>query len=162
MKRYILAIILSLCCASLFPIEFENLRVHLGHPRDIPSNGAGTFAPSISNRGDAALHNLKLSVKYNDDLLIILGRQKIYTLEPGETVRVTMEISNNHSHFFNRNTLVTLNIINEDYESNFRFGFTIRPVENFWFFVILSLAALMVFLFIIVYIKANKGEKNAG
>jgi len=162
MKRYIFAIILSLCCTYIFSIEFENLRVHMGHPRDIKSNGAETFTLSISNRGDAALYNLELSVIYNDDLIIVLSQPKIAVLESGETIRVNMEIINNRSYFFDRNTLVILNITNEDYESNFRFMFTIRHIENFWFWVILSLAAIMIFLFIIVYIKANKGEKNAG
>jgi len=162
MKRYILAIILTLCCASLFSIEFENVRVLLGHPRDIQSNSAETFTLSISNRGAAALHNLELSVIYNDDLLIVLGQPRIDTLEPGETVRMTMEIVNNHSRFFDRNSLVIVTMVNEDHESNFRFTFTIRAIENFWFFVILSVAATMAVLFIIVYIKADKGEKNAG
>jgi len=162
MKRYILTVILSLCCASLFPAEFENLRVHLGHPREIPSNGTGAFDLRISNRGNAALHNLELAANRNDDVLVVFSQPKINTLEPGETVRVTMEISNNHSYFFDRTTLVTLTVANEDHVSTFRFMFTIRSVENFWFFVIVSFAALMIVLFIIIYIKANRGEKNAG
>jgi len=162
MKRYILAIILSLFCTYIFSIEFENIRVHVSHPRDIQSNSVETFTLSINNRGDAALYNLELSVIYNDDLIIILSQPKIDTLGPRETARITMEISNNNSHFFDRNTLVIVNIANEEYESNFHFGFTIRAIENFWGLVILALAAIMIFLFIIVYIKASKGEKNAG
>jgi len=162
MKRYIAAVILSLCCASLFSVEFENVRVLLGHPRDIQSNSTETFTLSINNRGDTALFNLELSVTYNDNLLIVLDQPKIAALEPGETVRITMEIVNNHSRFFDRNSLVIVTMANEDHESNFRFTFTIRAVENFWFFVILALAAIMAVLFIIVYIKADKGEKNAG
>ena len=162
MKRYILVIILSLCCASLFSIEFADLRVHLGMPRDIPSNGTGRFELRISNRGDTALHNLELAARHDDDLLVVFRQPKINTLEPGETVRVIMEISSNHSHFFDRNTFVALTVANESYESNFHFRFTIRSVENFWSLVILSLAAVVMFLFIIVYIKTNKGEKNAG
>jgi len=162
MKRYILTVILLLFCTYLFSIEFENVRVHLGHPRNIQSNSVETFALSISNRGNAALHNLELSVIYDDDLIIVLSQQKIDTLEPGETVRLTMEISNNHSHFFDRNSLIIFSIANEDHESNFRFGFTIRAIENFWIWIILALASIVVVLFIIVYIKADKGEKNAG
>ena len=162
MKRYILTIILSLFCTYIFAIEFENIRVHLSHPRYIQSNDVETFVLSISNRGDTALHNLELSVRYNDNLLIVLGQQKIDALEPAETVRIPMEIINNHSHFFDTNTLVTLTIANEDYASNFRFSFTIRAIENFWGLVILSLASIMVVLFIIIYIKADKGEKNVG
>ena len=162
MKRCLLVIIVSFCCVSLFPTEFENLRVHLGQTRDVPSNGAATFTLRINNRGSAALHQLELSVRYNDDLQVVLGRYIIDTLEPGETIGVTMEIANNRSHFFDRNTPITLIIANEDHENTFSFRFTIRPVEHFWLWAIVSLAAVMTVLFIIVYIKANKGEKNAG
>jgi len=165
MKRYILTIILSLFCTYLFSIEFDNLRVHLGslgRQRDIQSNSTETFDLSINNRGDAALHNLEISLTYTDDLIIVLSGQKVSALEPGETVRLTMEIINNHRYFFDRPALVIVTIANEDYASDFRFGFTIRAIENFWLGVILTLAALMIFLFIIVYIKADKGEKNAG
>ena len=162
MKRYILTIALLLCCTALFPVEFENLRVHLGTPRDIPSNGTGTFELRISNRGDAPLHHLELTARYNDDVLVVLGQSQINALEPGETVRVGMEITSNRNHFFDRNTFVTLTVANEDRAGTFRFRFTIRPVENFWGLAILSLAALMIVLFIIIYIKANRGEKNAG
>ena len=161
MKKYILSIILLLFCTYIFSMEFENIRVHLSHPRYMQSNSIETFTLSINNRGDAALHSLELSVTCNDDLLVVLSRQKIDFLEPGETVRITVEISNSHSHFFDRNNLVAFNITNEDYAGNFSFRITIRAIENFWFLVILSLAALMIVLFIIVYIKTNKGEKNA-
>jgi len=164
MRRPILTVILLLFCTYMFSMEteFENLRVHMGTPRDIPSNGTGTFELRINNRGDAALHNLELSAMYDDDLLVVLGQPKINTLEPGETVRVTMEITSNRSHFFDRHTFVTLTIADEDHAGNFRFRFTINPVENFWFFAVLALASAMIVLFIIVYIKADKGEKNAG
>ena len=162
MKRYGLAIILSLCCSFLFSMEFENIRVHLCFPRTIPSNNIQTLILSISNRGDVAIHNLELSVTHSDDLTIVLNRSGIDTLEYGRTVRVTMEVSSNRTHFFDKNTLVMVNIANEDYESNFRYTFTITAIENFWLLIILSLAIIIIVLFIVVYIKANKGEKNAG
>jgi uncharacterized membrane protein len=162
LKKNILAIILLLFCTYIYSIEFQNVGVNLSSPRNIGSNSVETFVLSISNRGNATLYNLELSVIYNDDLIIALAQTRVYSLEPRETVRIDMEIINNSRYFFDKETFVILRMLNEEYESNFRFRFVIRSIENFWFFAILSLASVIICLFIIIYIKVNKGDRNAG
>ncbi|MCL2381030.1 MAG: hypothetical protein FWC64_05485 [Treponema sp.] len=165
LKRSILTIILLSFCAYVYATEFPSVFVNIS-PRIIRSNSVETFELTISNRRSfgnreiPTLYNLELSVEHNDDLIVTLSQTRIDFLEPGDNFRINMEITNNHKFFFDEVTFITVNVSNEDYESSFPLRFTIRQVENFWFFVILT--SMVIGLFVIIYIKANKREKNAG
>jgi uncharacterized membrane protein len=162
MKKMGLMIVLLLFCTNIYSSEFSNLNVNLSSPRNIRSNGIETFELRLNNRGDTALYNINFTIIYNDDLEISLSKMQINTLEPRENIILYMEIINNNRYIFDKETLISVRISNEEHENNYRYRFTIKPIENFWLFVILSLTLTIVFIFITIYIKINKGEKNAG
>jgi len=167
MKNNILKIILLLVCTYIHSMEFAGVSTNIT-PQNIGSNSAEIFELAITRRRFAgaaerpAFYNLELSVAHDDRLRITLDQTRIDSLEPGDNIRINMEIINNYSFFFNESTIITINMSNEDYQRSFQHRFTIRAVENFWLFVILILTLMLICVFIIIYVKTNKEEKNAG
>jgi ATP-dependent Zn protease len=162
LKKSLLIVIFLLIYTHIHSVDFTSLSVGLSNPRNIRSNNIENFVINVWNRGDTVINNLELSVTHNEYLISVLDQTRIDTLEPRETVRINVEISNNLNYFFDKNTYLSVKIFNEEHESNYSFRLTIKPIENLWFFIILSLMSIIIFLFIIVYIKLNKGEKNVG
>jgi uncharacterized membrane protein len=161
-KKYALITVLSLFCVLLYAEETVNIRAGIYSPKIIKSNGKETFDLSITNGESMAMNDLMLLVSNDGDLEIILDKIKIDTIEPKETVIVNMEIINTQKYYFSKDTLVTLKISNNQFTKDFSYKFTIKPVEKFWFFVIISIVTILIVLFVFIFIKINKGEKNVG
>jgi uncharacterized membrane protein len=162
MRKRVLAIILTLFCSYIYAAERENIVVDLGFPRDIESGEKGLFSLRIKNFESVTLHDLELSVSSDDILEITLDKIKIDSITPNETITVNMEIINNQRYYFSKDTFVTLKISNNEFTKDTRFRFTLKPVKNFWFSIIMSIALIAAVLFIVIFIKINKGEENAG
>ena len=162
MKRRFLTILLLLLCTHINSTEFQAIFIDLGRPRNIRSNSAKTFELTVDNRGNTPFRNLELSTVHSDDLLVNLDITRIDSLEPGGRVRINMEVINNHTSFFDEQTTITVTVSNEDHNRSFHHRFTIKPVENFWLFVILTLTLIVICLFILIYVKASIRGKNAG
>ena len=162
MKKYAVIVVLSLLCTYIYAEEIPNINVSLSYLRNIKSNGKEYIDSSIKNNENIAFYNLELSVLNDDNLEIILDKKRIAKLEPNETITVNMEIINNYKYYFSKDTFITFKISNDEFTKDIRYKFTIKPVKNFWFFVIMSVALITTILFIIIFIKINKGEENAG
>jgi uncharacterized membrane protein len=166
--KYALTIIFFLFCTYVYSIETPNnietpsIRVHFTYPRTINSNGKKSFIIDIYNDGDIALYNLKLSTSNKDNLEITLDKTKIEKIEPKETIQLNMEIINSDKYYFSKDTIITLKISNDEFSKDAWDKFTIKPIDNFWRFIIISVALLLSILFIVIFIKTNKGEENAG
>jgi len=160
--KYALAIIFSLFCTYAYSIETPNIELNISSPRNIKSNGRESFDLSIYNRENTALYNLDLSAFNNNNLEIILDKIKIEKIEPKETIKINMEIINNNKYYFNEKILITLKISNDEFSKDNRYSFIIKPVDNFWRFIIISVALLLSVFFILIFIKTSKGEENAG
>ena len=162
MVKKIFFLILFFSSVQVFSVEFVNLSVTLGYPRQIRSNGTGTLDITLNNRGSAAFHNLELSVLFDDDLEISLNQSRISVLEPGETIRINLDIASNNRHIFNNEANFTFKVQNEENESNFRYRLTLLPIENFWTITVIFFALFIVIIFALIYVKVNKEELNAG
>ena len=164
--KYALAIIFLLFCTYVYSAETSNetpnIKVNFTYPRNINSNGTKSFIISIHNREDTALYNLKLSASNKDNLEITLDKTKIEKIEPDETIQVNMEILNSNKYYFKKDAVITLNISNDEFSKDAWDSFTIKPVDNFWRFIIISVALLLSVSFIVIFIKTSKGEENAG
>jgi len=154
-------VVLLLFCSIIYATE-ANIRL-IGHfQRDIKSNDKTTFSIYFENNGNDTLYNLELSALNDDNLNIIFDMVKINRIEPKEQLQINVEINNKKKYYFDKETFITYRISNNEYSNTFRHRYTIKPVENFWFFTILSIALSLTILFIIIYIKLDKGEKNVG
>ena len=162
MVKKIFFLILFFSSVQVFSAEFENLSVNLGYPRQIRSNESGTVEITFNNRGSIAFHNLQLSVFFDDDLDIKLNESWISVLEGGEIQRINLEITSKNRHIFNNEAQFSLRVQNDEYESNFRYRLVLLPMENFWTITVIFFALFIIFIFVIIYIKVNKGELNAG
>jgi uncharacterized membrane protein len=121
-----------------------------------------SFIIDIYNDGDIALYDLVLSTSNKDNLEITLDKTRIKKIEPKETIQVNMEITNSDKYYFSKDAIITLNISNDEFSKHAWDTFTIKPVDNFWRFIIISVALLLSILFIVIFIKINRGEENAG
>jgi len=162
MKKIVLAVAFLLLFMSMHAAESANLRIYLNYPRNITSNGKTNFSFDIRNEEDKALNNLEISMSSENGLEVSLDRSIIGAIRPGETVTVNVEIVNNRKYYFSEETFVTLIVSNDEYFNSNRYRFTIKPVENFWVILIASIASLLTVLFIVLFIRLNKGEENAG
>ena len=160
MKRRILTIILSLFCTYIYAEEIPNINVSLGYSRNIKSNGKEFIDFGIKNYENIVFYNLELSVLNDDNLEIILDKKRIAELWPDETITINMEIINNCKYYFSKDTFITFKISNDEFTKEIRYKFTIKPVEKFWFLIILSIALIITILFILIFIKISKGEEN--
>ena len=162
MMKYMLTLILLLFCTYIFAAEAADIRVNLSSPREIKSNEKKAFELSIYNVGNIVLHNLELSVFNDDGLEIILNETRIDSIESKETIIIYMEIINNNTYYFSKETSIALKISNDEFTKDFGYKLTIKPIENFWFFTILAVASIVTILFIIIFITLNRGEENVG
>jgi len=161
--KYALAIIFSLFCTYAYSTEdIPYIKVNFSYPRNISSNGKTSFIININNKEDKALYDLELSTSTKEDLEITLDIIKIERIEPNEVIQVTMEIVNNNKYYFSKDVIITLNISNDEFSKDAWDSFTIKPVDNFWRLIIISVALLLSVFFILIFIKTNKGEENAG
>ena len=163
MKKITILILLLLPCMSLFSNQFPELSVYFpGNPRNIHSNVRNVFAISFSNsRTGITYENIVLSVEYEGHLEISLDRSRIDIINPGESLTVYMEVINDRNYFFDEPTYISVRISNEDNERIISNRFTIKTMENFWLYVISSFSVVLILIFIVLYIKLNKGEENA-
>jgi uncharacterized membrane protein len=160
--KYMLMLILLLFCTYAFAAETTDIKVSLDYPREIKSNEKKLFELNVYNGENIVLHDLELSVLDHDDLEITLNKTRIDSIEPKETVIIYMEIITNNTYYFDKDTTIALKISNNEFTKDFGYKLTIKPVENFWFFIILAIALMLTILFIIIFIKLNRGEENAG
>jgi uncharacterized membrane protein len=158
--KYAFIIIFLLFCIYAYSTETPNIRVSYSYPTNIKSNKV-SFILSIYNNEDTALYDLKLSAFNDNNLEIILDKIKIEKIEPKEIIKINMEIINNNKYYFSKNVFITLNISNDEFSKDDRNRFTIKPVDNFWRFIIISVALILSVLFTVIFIKTNKGEENA-
>jgi uncharacterized membrane protein len=154
--------ILLLFCTYISVAETADIRVRLISSQEIKPNEKKTLVLSIHNDENMALHDLELSVLNDDDLEITLNKTRIYSIEPKETVMIDMEVTTTNTYYFDKDTFIALKISNDEFAKDFRYKLTIKPVENFWLFMILSIALIITILFVIIFIKLNRGEENAG
>jgi hypothetical protein len=159
--KYVLTIIFLLSCSYAYSTEKPNIEFNLSFPRNIKSNGREMFDLGIYNKEDTTLYNLDLSAFNDNNLEIILDKIKIEKIEPKETIKINMEIINNNKYYFSKKASITLKISNAEFSKDYRCGFTIKPVDNFWRFIIISVALLLSVSFTVIFIKINKGEENA-
>jgi uncharacterized membrane protein len=145
----------------VYSIETPNIKVNFSYPRNIKSNGKSSFIISIYNNEVITLYNLELSTSNENNLEISLDKIKIEKIEPKETVHINMEIINSNKYYFNKDVIITLNTSNNEFSKDDWDSFTIKPVDNFWRFIIISVALLLSVSFTVIFIKTNKGEENA-
>jgi uncharacterized membrane protein len=162
MKKYALIVILTLLCTYIYAEEITQIRLYLNSPREIRSNEKKTGELEISNEGNIVLHDLELTVLSGDILEVNLDRTRIDTIKPNERIFINMEIINNHRYYFSKDAFITLKISNDEITKENRYKFTIEPVKNFWFSIIMLIALITIISFIVIFIKINKGEENAG
>ena len=164
MRKRVLTVILALFCAYTYAAEMADMSVSvdLSFPREIKSGEKGLFSFRIKNYENIALHDVELSVSSDDILEITLDKTKIDSIKPNETITVNMDIINNYRYYFSKVTFVTLKISSNEFAKDIRYQFTIQPVKNFWFFMIISIASIITVLFVVIFVKINKGEENAG
>jgi uncharacterized membrane protein len=159
--KYALTIIFSLFCTYAFSIETPDIKVSYSYPRNIKSNGKESFILSIYNNEDTALYDLELSTFNDNNLEITLDKLKIGKIEPKETIKINMEIINSNKYYFSKKVFITVKISNEEFSKDDQYSFTIKPVDNFWRLIIISVALLSSVSFTVIFIKTNKGEENA-
>jgi len=163
MKKYILVIILLLFCSVVYAEKKAKIMVYDGYPTNIKSSGKTIRTIDIANNEKEALYDLEVSLLNDDNLEITLDGVKIVKIdkiEPNEQFRIKLEINNERKYYFDKEIWITYKISNDEYYNEFRRFYTIKPVENFWFFTILSIGLVLVVIFIIIFIKLNKGENN--
>jgi uncharacterized membrane protein len=154
-------VVLLLFCSTIYATE-ANIRL-IGHfQRDIKSNDKTAFSIYFENNGNDTLYNLELTALNDDNLDIMFDMVRINRIEPKEQLQINVEINNDKKYYFDTDTFITYKISNNEYSNVFRYRYTIKPVENFWFFTILSISLLLIILFIVLFIKLDKGEKNVG
>jgi uncharacterized membrane protein len=128
--------------------------------KNIKSNGREFHNFYIINYDDSTFYNLELSVINDDNLEIIMDKNRIAKLEPSDRFAINMEIINNNKYYFKKDIFITIKISNDEFTKNIRHSFTIKPVEKFWLFTILSIALILTVLFVLIFIKINQGEEN--
>lgn len=159
MRVFVLSVFFTLVCTYIYPI---NISAYLNWPRNVRSSGSDFFELTITNNENIALYNLELFVSNDENLEVILDKQNIIKLDPKEAVKINMEIVNKNKYYFSKETFVRLKISNDEYSTSIGYKLIIKPVENFWLFFILSVSLLLTLVFVIIYIKINKGEKDVG
>ena len=162
MKKYFLLFILALLCSYIYAEEKVNIRMNMISPQKFKSNGKTLYTMNIENNENIVFYDLELTAFNDDNLEIIFDRAKINKIEPKENIRINMEIINNKKYYFNKDNYITYKISNDEYFNDYSCKYTIKPEENFWFFIIMSFALILTVCFIIIFIKINKGEENAG
>jgi len=161
MKKYALIVVLSLLCTYIYAEETAKIRVYLDSPREIRANGKEPRKLDISNEGNIVLYDLALTVLSDDIFEVTLDKTRIDSIKPNETITVNMEIANNQKSYFSKEAFFTIKVSNNEITKESNFRFTIKPVENFWFSIIISTTLITIILFILIFIKINKGEENA-
>jgi uncharacterized membrane protein len=168
-NKHILAVVLSLLRAYIYAGDGASvdrvLRINfeVSQPRELRSNGKENFELWVFNDGNAPLHNVRISASSDVELEINLDMSEIGILEAGETYRINMEIVSRNMRYFNERAFIIFRISTDELATRTaQLSFTIRPVERFWFFVIISLTSALTLLFILIFVKLNKGEKNVG
>jgi uncharacterized membrane protein len=164
MKKSALILVFSLLCTYLYAdkeLNTEpNIDIQLVSSKNIISNEREFHNFFVTNRDRSAFYDLELTVTNDANLEIILDKNKIAKLEPNDKIKVDMEIINNYKYYFDKDIFITIKISNDEYTKSDRRRFTIKPVENFWFFTILSIALIIIVLFVLIFIKINQGEEN--
>lgn len=155
-----LIIALTLICSYIYPEETRDIWISVNYPRTIESNGKKLFDLIIKNNEDTAIYELELLVLNDAGLEIVLDKTKIYTIEPKETVIIKMEIINPQKYYFSKETSIIFKLSNNDYTIKNDYTFTIKPIENFWGFVIISITLILIISFVLIFIKISKGEEN--
>ncbi|MCL2801536.1 MAG: hypothetical protein FWD28_07260 [Treponema sp.] len=161
MKKYILIIVIFLSCSIIYATE-ANIRITGHHQRNIISSGKTTVFIFVENNGNNVLYNLELSALNDDNMEITFESNIINKIEPKESIIINVDINNKNKYIFDKDTFITYKISNNVYSNEFRHKYTIKPVENFWFFTILSIALLLTILFVLLFVKLDKGEKDVG
>jgi len=162
MKRYFLIIIFIFSCSIIFATERANIRLSEHSQRNIKSNGITLYSILIVNEGNNVLYDLELSAINDDNLEIKFEKIKIFKLDPKESIRINVEINSKIKHYFDKDTFITYKISNNYYSNEFCYKYTIKPFEKFWFFTIISISLVLIILFVLMFIKLDKGEKNVG
>jgi uncharacterized membrane protein len=160
MKKYFLIFILLLFCSYLCIAEKANIRIQLTYPQTIKSDGKTSYSIFLENNENKALYDLELASFNDANLEISFDRIKINKIEPKENIKINVEINNHYKYYFSKDTFITFEISNNEYFNEYRYKFTIKPVENFWFLIMLSIILLLTILFAIIFLKLEKGEEN--
>jgi uncharacterized membrane protein len=160
MKKYVLTIIFLLFCVCIYAAETADIKVSFDYPRNIKSNGKTLSKLEITNRREISLYDLELLFTNDDNLEIVADKTKIDKLDPKETITINMEIINNYKYYFSKKTVIRLKTSNSEFSINDSYSFTIKPVENFWLFMIISITVILTAFFVFIFIKLNKGEEN--
>jgi uncharacterized membrane protein len=146
--------------ASIFTAETPSIRTTFSSPRVINSNGKTLREFEISNNGTSTIHDLELLFTNDDGLEIKADKTKINKIDPKETIVTYVEITNNYKYYFDKETFIRIKIFNNEYSDNFAYKFTIKPVDNFWLSIIISISLILTVSFIIIFIRINKGDEN--
>jgi uncharacterized membrane protein len=160
MKKYILTVFFLLLCVYIYAAETADIKVSFDYPRNIKSNGKTLSKLAITNRGEISLYNLELLFMNDDNLEIVADKTKIDKLDPKEAIIINVEIINNHRYYFSKKTVIKFKISNSEFSIDNSDTFTIKPVANFWLFMIISITAILTAFFVFIFIKLNKGEEN--
>jgi hypothetical protein len=160
MKKCLLTIIFLLICVGLYATETASIKLSWNYPRELKSNGKTLTNIEIKNTGDIALYDLELSFINDDGLEIISEITKIGKIDAKKTIILNLEIINNHKYYFNKETFIDVKIANNELSEKASYLFTIKPVDNFWFFIILSISLILTVFFVFIFIKINKGDEN--
>jgi uncharacterized membrane protein len=160
MKKYILTVFFLLLCVYIYAAETADIKVYFNYPRNIKSNGKTSVKLDITNKGDIPLYDLELLFMNDDNLEIVADKTRIDKLDPKEKFPINMEIINNHKYYFSKKTAIKFKISNSEFSIDDSDTFTIKPVENFWLFMIISITAILTAFFVFIFVKLNKGEEN--
>ena len=162
MKKYFLIIILLFSCSIIFAAEKANIGIITYYPYIIYSNTETSFYIYIVNNEDKTLYDLELSAFCDDNAEVTFDRARIAKIEPKENIRINVNITSKNKYYFDKDTFITYKISNNEFFYENRIKYTIKPVENFWVFIILSVVLLLIVVFVLIFFKLNKGEKDAG
>jgi uncharacterized membrane protein len=145
----------------MYAAEIDSIRAYLPYPRNIKSNGKELLELEIKNDGSMTFYGLELLFSNDDGLEIMADKMIIDKIDPREAVIINIEIINNYKYYFSKDTFIRLKMSNDESSKNIGFNYTIKPVENFWVFIIMALALILTVLFILIFVKSNRGEENA-
>ncbi|ULQ58555.1 hypothetical protein K7I13_08205 [Brucepastera parasyntrophica] len=158
MKRLFILLVFVSLCFSAGASEETRLIINLSYPRTIRSAKLEVLQLTVTNDGDTAINNLELTVSENDVLNITLDNTRIDRIGPRKSAVINMEISDTDPRYFPTDSIITIRAASGEFEKDQTFRITIKPVEYFWFRIIICVVIALVILLAIVFIRLNREE----
>lgn len=128
------------------------------HNRVIPA-GQSELHMTLENKGEYSITHVTLSLQVDSLFELSLNPAKIKELQPGVQRDITLNVLAPQS-VFRKDLEFEIAIKSDEYEKTEKVALSVEGRKEFWTFFAMILSAILIFIFVLIYIITHKKENS--